>query len=173
MANRAYLYSSDRPDAWALPEEDYYDSRHTIPLAWFFFYRPDDIRMVDAYFGASHWQEVKFSAEKQTALALFTARQRLLMSVVGGRVSREKVARFVETVTNRPGRFLLMDPMEVLGGISEDDLIDAERFARIVTLLGSGDEPLELIREATLPYVGDFSPDPDRSECQIIGYTYW
>ena len=35
MANRAYLYSDDRPDAWDTPGADYYDSRWTIPLAWF------------------------------------------------------------------------------------------------------------------------------------------
>ena len=79
MANRAYLYTSDRPDNWERPQEDYYDSRWTIPLAWFFFYKPSDIRMVDVHSGGSHWQEVKFSAEKQTALARFAAREPLLM----------------------------------------------------------------------------------------------
>lgn len=118
MANRAYLYSSDQPDAWERLDEDYYDSRWTIPLAWFFFYRPENIRMVEAHYGNSHWQEVKFSADKRDALVLFATREPLLMSLTEGKLSRDMVAEFAETVKKWSGCFLLMDPREVLGGMS-------------------------------------------------------
>ncbi len=170
MANRAYLYSSDRPDNWERPKKDYYDSRWTIPLAWFFFYGPDDVRMVDVHFQGSHWQEVKFSAEKQTALALFAARLRLLMALVEGKISSATVREFVAILENRAGRYLLMDPGPVPGGMFGDDPLHAEQFARLVELLSSEDVPLELVREAFLPYVGDLSSDQD--QCQVIGSAY-
>ncbi|MBI3409142.1 MAG: hypothetical protein HY040_12415 [Planctomycetes bacterium] len=173
MANRAYLYSSDRPDAWGFPDEDYYDSRHTIPLAWFFFYQPGDIRIVNVHYNGSHWQEVKFSTEKESALVLFAARQPLVMSLVEGRISAETVTTFVTTVAKRRGRFLQMNPGSVLSAMPDDDPIHAERFARILELLGrcegSGEEA---VREAIRPYVGSLDADRDRSLRQVIGYTY-
>ena len=172
MANRAYLYSSDRSDAWERPYEDYYDSRWTIPLAWFFFYQPENIRLVDVDSGGSHWKEVKFSAGKHDAVALFAIRERLLMSLVEGTISRDIIARFVATVEKRSGYFLLMDPEEVLGGMAGDDLGHAERFAQILTCLGSGEGSSEAIREAARPYVGAFDPNLDRCLYQVIGYTY-
>jgi hypothetical protein len=68
-----------------------------------------------------------------------------------------------------------MDPDEVLGGIScgfEDDRGHAERIAHILAVLGDGSCPADAAREITGPYVKDFAADPDRCECQILGYTY-
>jgi len=176
MADRAYLYSEDRPDAWNAPEEGYYDSRWTLPLAWFFFFKPGDIRLIDVVHGDSQWQEVRLSAEKDSALALFQLRKPLLMSIIGHRVSGDAVATFIATVNGRPGRYLLLDPDEVLGGIGcgfDDDRGHAERIAQILTILGDGSCTAEVAREITGPYVKELSPDPDRCECQILGYTYW
>ena len=176
MADRAYLYSDDRPDAWDAPEEGYYDSRWTIPLAWFFFFKPEDVRLIDVQYGGSQWQEVRLSAEKSSALDLFERRKPLLMSIVGHRISDDAVARFVSTIGGRRGRYLLIDPNSVLGGINcdfEDDRGHAERIAHILAVLGDGSCPAEAAREITGPYVKDFSPDPDGFECQVLGYTYW
>jgi hypothetical protein len=176
MADRAYLYSDDRPDARDAPEEGYHDSRWTLPLAWFFFFQPEDVRLIDVDYGGSRWQEVRVSAEKDFALELLELRKPLLMSIIGSRLSGDAVARFLSTVGRRPGRYLLMDPHEVLGGINcdfEDDRGHAERIARILTVLGDDPCPADLAREITGPYVKELSPDPDRCECQILGYTYW
>jgi len=174
MANRAYLYSDDRPDAWERPEEGYYDSRWTLPLAWFYFFRPEDVRLIDVQHGGSQWQEVRLSAEKGPALDLFERRKSLLMSVIGHRIGGDAIAKFLSTVGSRPGRFLLMNPDSVLGGMGfEEDRGHAERIARILTDLGEGTVPPDAARDATRPYVGDLAPDPDRCECQILGYTYW
>jgi hypothetical protein len=107
--------------------------------------------MVEVRYGESHWHEVKLAAEKQTALSLFATRQPLLMALVEGMVSCETLAGFVATVERRPGRFLLMDPEEVLGGMSNDDSTHAERFVRLLTLLGSEDGSTETVREAARP----------------------
>ena len=168
MANRAYLYSSDCPDAWKQPEEGYYDSRWTIPLAWFFLFRPGDVRLIDV----ASWKEVRLSAEKISALDVFRIRRPLLMSLIGHRISGEEVEQFIATIRERPGRHLLMNPDEVLCGFGDDDEVDADRFTRICEVLGDGDGSAEAAREATLRYVGDLDPDPLRCECQVLGYTY-
>jgi hypothetical protein len=175
MADRAYLYSDDRPDTWDAPEEDYYDSRWTLPLAWFFFFRSGDVRLIDVDYGNSRWQEVRLSAEKDSALALFELRKPLLMSIIGHRLGDDAVARFVATVGGRHGRYLLIDPDEVLGGINcgfDDDRGHAERIAHILAVLGDGSCPADAAREITGPYVKELSPDPHRFECQVLGYTY-
>lgn len=148
------------------------DSRHTIPLAWFFFFRPDDIQIVDVRYGGSHWQEVKLSAEKPNSLDLFAARQPPLRLLVEDCVTREKTARFLATIERRPGRFLLMDPREVLSGIGNDDEVDAQTFLRILQLLDSDEASPDVVREAMHPFVGNLSSDLDQRECQVIGYTY-
>jgi hypothetical protein len=98
------------------------------------------------------------------------------MSVIGDRVSGDALARFIATVRGRPGRSLLWHRDEVLGGINcgfDDDRGHAERIAHILTVLGDGSCSAEVAREITRPYVKELSPDPDRCECQILGYTYW
>ena len=54
MANRAYLFCSDcdtgDPLTWSELDRNgqhYYDSYHNIPLAWFFFFKPDDVKLID------------------------------------------------------------------------------------------------------------------------------
>jgi hypothetical protein len=175
MADRAYLYSDDRPDAWDAPEGDYYDSRWTLPLAWFFFFRPGDVRLIDVDYGGSRWQEVRLSAEKDSALELFELRKPLLMSITDHRLGDDAVARFASTVGGRHGRYLLINPDEVLGGINcgfDDDRGHAERIAHILAVLGDGSCPAHAAREITGPYVKELSPDPNRFEGQVLGYTY-
>ena len=66
MANLAYLYSAERPDAWEHPEEGYNWSRWVIPLAWFFFYRVAEITWIDVTFdGMVSWKEVAASRRRR------------------------------------------------------------------------------------------------------------
>lgn len=176
MADRAYLYSDDRPDAWSRPQDGYFDSRWTIPLAWFFFFEPGDVRLIDVDHGGAGWQEVRLSAVKDSALEVFERRKHLLISIIDRRLSDDAVEKFLMTVGGRPGRYLLMDPDEVLGGINcgfADDREHAERLSHILALIGDRSCSAEAAREATGPYVKDLSPDPDQCEVQILGYTYW
>ncbi len=171
MANRAYLYSDDRPDAWDQPDQGYYDSRGSIPLAWFYFFKPEDVRLINVL----QWQEVRFSAVKDSAVALFERRKPLLLSIVSDKLSGDAVARFINAVKGRPGHYLLMNPDDVIGGMGfgyGDDEEHANRFADILAILGDGEVPTETARAATRCYVGDFASDPSRRECQILGFTY-
>jgi hypothetical protein len=101
MADRAFLYSAHRPDMWHAPDEGYYDSRWTLPLAWCFFFRPEDVHLSDVEYGVSLWQEVRLSAERDFALELFEVRKPLLMSIIGRRINSDAVARFTSTVGGR------------------------------------------------------------------------
>jgi hypothetical protein len=172
VANRAYLYSADRNDVWDRPERDYYDSRWVIPLAWFFFYRPADLQRVDVQFGKSHWQEIKFGAEKVAAVDLFIRRQSLLLSLVENQVPTSAVTHLLEVLRVWPGQFLLLDPEEVLGGMSQDRSWHAERFARSLGLLDSDRPDPKAVLEATYPYVGSLDSDAERRQEQVVGYTY-
>jgi hypothetical protein len=49
---------------------------------------------------------------------VFERRKPLLMSIIGRRLRDDAVERFLSTVGGRPGRYLLMEPDEVLGGIT-------------------------------------------------------
>ena len=173
MANRAYLYASDRSDDWDHGEKEYYDSRWAIPLAWFFLYEPADVRLIDVYRQGSHWQEAKLWAEKATAVARFVRRGRMLLSLIGGRLPKEAVGEFVAKVEERPGRNLLMDPAEVLGGGGGTEAEHAANFVRILSAIGDGDAHGETVRALAQFYVGEFDADPARFECQILGVTYW
>src|SRR5262249_30080856 len=154
------------------PEDDYCDSRWRVPLAWFFFYRPQDIRMVDVHSHRSHWQEVKLAADRVSALELFMRRRTLLLSLVEGRGSEGAVAELQTWAGGRSASFLLMDPRQVLGGISHEDAWHAKRFAQIFSLLDSSPD-LKAVLEAVYPYVGSFDPDSDTRLGQVVGYTYW
>jgi hypothetical protein len=134
MANLAYLYSAERPDAWHPPEEGSDYSRWVIPLAWFFFYRASDIAWVDATFdGTVWWKEARFSVEKDTAIKDFADRRPLLSSLIGSYIGDQDIDRFLEDNSGRPGRYLIMDPHEVLG-----DEWDAAFFARIFEMIEKG-----------------------------------
>ena len=173
MANRAYLYLADRADAWECPEEEYCDSRWAIPLGWFFFYRPGDVRLVDVYHRGGHWQEVRLSAPKPAALARFAARAPLLVAAADGWVGPEALEGFGAAIGGQRGDFLLMNPNEVLCGLSGGDRTHAGRIVEILGLLEDGGFPLDRLREAVRSYAGALDPDSDRCLGQVLGYSYW
>jgi len=176
VANRAYLYSASRADDWDHPakdpEKDYYDSRWVIPLAWFFFYVPSNIRMVDVQFGKSQWQEIKLAADKATAADVFSRRRPLLLSIIKNHLEEDAVSQLHAAITHWPGQFLLMDPDEVFGGMSQNSSWHAERFNRILSLLAIDRPDPKIVLEAIYPYIGNFDSDHDRRRGQVVGYTY-
>jgi len=176
VANRPYLYSANRPDDWDHPAKDpekhYYDSRWAIPLAWFFFYVPSNIRTVDMQFGKSQWQEIKLAADKTTAADLFNRRRPLLLSITQNHLEDNAVNELYAAITRWPGQFLLMDPEEVLSGMTENRSWHVERFARILSLLESNRPDPKAVLEAIYPYVGKLDSDPVFCRGQVVGYTY-
>jgi hypothetical protein len=168
--NRAYLYSSDRPDDWGRPEIGYFDSRWTIPLAWWLFFERGNAVWREVETNGNRWHEVKLSAPKCRALRLFAARRLLLLPLLGGGLGEADVDRFVATVAARPGDHLIVDPEEVLGGYSLSDEAHMRAFELALAAVAAG-EPSEVVR-ATREYVGELGASASGWECQVFGYTY-
>ena len=168
MANRAYLYPADLPDAWAFPAGRYYDSRWNIPLSWFFFYELPDIEHVRVTFMESAWDELKFAADKEDAIRRFEARRPVLEAAIAARLRAGAIDALVKDVRGWRGQYLLMDPGEILDADAENDL---DLLSRILAAIEDG-EP-EAVITAACRYVGSFDEDPDRCLGQIVGCTYW
>jgi hypothetical protein len=147
MANRAYLFSGDRddPEVWHRHNDIYYDSRWTVPLSWWFFFRVPDIRLVNIQYGESSWHEVKFVADKAKALAAFAERRELLSSLTKTPDGEEVITHFLDTVRAWPGTYLLMDPEEAFTGGGEPEEGHQLRCVRILAAL-------EDVAEALSPY---------------------
>ena len=173
MANRAYLYTSAtvEPHVWEeLFQEPYYDSRHGIPLAWFFFFRAEDIRMVDVKSHGDEWQEVKFAAIKAGALDVFNLRLPLLREVTGRYSHASDIERLLNDVSRWPGHYLLMNPVEVV----EDDESDAQGFREIIAAIDATPGNPNAILEAASFCIGDINDgDELRRILNIVGATYW
>lgn len=169
MANRAYLYPHPSPAferfGPGLPER-YYDSRHTIPIGWFFLFRIRDVVLVDV----QDWHEVKLAAPKAAALDLFRARRPLLDRYLLGTPLLDAATALVNDLDRWPGEYLLLDPAEVIGGTDGDDPHHKSQFESITESLDAS-QP-ERIDAALRPYVGPLSDDVDTRLCQVLGYTY-
>lgn len=172
MANRAYLFvtDTDERDPFPIqqyPEEWYYDSRWCIPLAWFFFFRPDEVHLVPV----QGWEEVCLRAEKADAVKLFDRRITLLNSLVDSCVELSRIAALRNDLEGMTGRFLVLNPDDVLGGWIGKDSWHAERFRIILTALDHpplAPDVLSVLDE----YVGRRDGDVDKTRGQMVGYTY-
>lgn len=174
MANRAYLFSSDRddPNVWRHQGDFYYDSRWTIPLSWWFLFRATNIRLVDVRYGSSAWQEVKFVADKDNALAAFISRRGLLLRVLGLTEDDDVISNFFDTVYAWPGKYLLMDPEEVFGGGDEPDEGHHHRCLRILGTIDTNDSVVKGVAEAVSPYSSVEFDSRDEFIGQVVGSTY-
>lgn len=176
MANRAYLYSSDNPEEWECPGrylrpgEPYYDSRWLIPLAWLYFFDPEDVSLIEV----EQWFEVRLRVEKKLAIERFDTRLPLLKSRIDGRIDETMLDTFMLNVETRSGHYLYIEPNEVLGGFySESDETHATQIQDILALI---DTPPGLdpdLEQAIEYYVGSLDHPIEEREVRIIGYTYW
>lgn len=168
MANRAYLFSSDLPDAWAFPEDRYYDSRWNIPLSWFFFYELPDIKHVRVTFMESAWDELKLASDREAAIRRFEVRRPVLEAAVGAGLPTGAIDALVNDVRGWQGRYLLLDPEEILDDEAEKDLDLLSRILQAIEMGGS-----DAVLEAARRFVYPFDDDPKRCRDVIIGCTYW
>jgi hypothetical protein len=170
MANRAYLYPHPRPSfersELGLPER-YYDSRHVIPIGWFFFFRTPDVVLLDV----ESWQEAKLVAPKAAALDLFRSRRPLLDRYLREQPLFDAAETLVSDLARWPGDYLLLEPGAVLDSSSaEEDVRHASQFRRITESLDAADP--EQMAAAMSAYCERLSEDPDARLCQVLGYTY-
>jgi len=167
VANRAYLFSSDSspedPATWQEMERGgehrYYDSRHGIPLAWFFFFRPHN---------AKRGEVARCMAGKDQAILLFEQRAVLLDQIVGPIFSGEACKQFVTDVSRQPGKCLCMDSLEVL----EDGEEDWARFQSILELIDADKPDLKSIAEAVSHYSRTQYKGESDMLLNVFGVTY-
>jgi hypothetical protein len=180
MANRAYLYSRNEYSLkeWDYPGVYYYDSRHNIPVGWFFFFRGDDLRMIDVHsnVSGSHWQEVKFVANRERAIELFIQRRYLLDRLIGNQIDNEKISELLREISNWTGKYLLMDPVSVLGAMShcDDDQWHADKFAQLLECIdrSENDPTLTDLVAKIESYSNLYSDNSDKCVVNLIGCTY-
>ncbi len=182
MANRAYLYSLDsddynNPANWMRPSRNdipYYDSRWNIPYAWFFLFRPSDVKMIDVVSDKSHWQEIRFFAQKARTLETFAERKPLLLKIATSPFGSEAILNdFVETIVQRSGKCLLMDPSEVFDGFIPET--DEENFAHckhILKQIEVEDASAEDVKSAIGYYSNFDAKDETSFRMNAIGATY-
>jgi hypothetical protein len=173
MANRAYLFASNtaEPEVWEKSfHEPYYDSRHGMPLGWFFFFGPGNIQMINVKSDyGSEWQEVKLFVVKSEALELFKSRYWTLIEIAA-RLNASYVDRLFSDVQAWPGHYLLMNPVEVV----EDDEDDARRFAEILTAIDTKPNNPATILQSASYYMGHLDDiEENRLILNVVGATYW
>jgi len=182
VANEAHLFTSnsdpDDPLTWEdrdVNARHFYWSRWTIPVAWFFLFQPDNIKLID-HFSAQgylkdvrYWQEPKFMANKQQAFKTFKQNEPLLAQVVGPDLYSAYFEHLLPSLKRMPGECLCMDPSQ----IAQDDEEDYLSLKWIVELIGSEDAPVQALREALSRFSKLTYQNEDDARLNVIGYTYW
>ena len=170
MANRAYLYDSDFDDDYdrQLPDDsEYYDSRWTIPIAWWFLYDADDIKFADVHSEGSTWQSLRFVTARLTALDRLHQRRDVLDLLARDHLDLRHIDFFTAVLAAWPGRYLLMDPDEIF----EDDAdTDAARISPVLSDLHSGTIGPHDVLERLSRYSA-IEPN-DRADVLVVGCTY-
>ena len=170
MANRAYLYASDSKDGdgWKLPDDsEYFDSRWTIPVSWWFLFGPNDIMLADIHFQGATSRSLRFAAERLTAIDRITARRQQLNALVRAHLDLRHIEYFIAVLSAWHSRYLLLDPDEIFEDAPEDDLA---RISPVLNSLELGDiAAADLLRE--LSYYSAVQPK-DRADVLIVGCTY-
>ena len=174
MANRAYLYSKNRVEieGWEIPEENYYDSRWDIPLAWWFFFCEKDLQLIKTQGNNENWEEVKLVAEKNSAISLFQTRRIILDNIVKLYLSASPINTFLETINKWPGTYLILDGEEVLPELDSSGL---EHKIRLVKLFHSLDSSLVILSDVIeqLCFYSHLSSDnKDNLRGSVVGFTY-
>lgn len=188
MANRAYLYAREESVFRRLYEEHtapwYYDSRHYIPFSWFFFFMPEDVKLIGVDVshdpvlrslpGQPHVvEEVRLICKRPLALDRFARRRQLLEALVCPSLDPSEISELVRRVQLWTGEYLAVNPDEVLGGgclNSPESAVEAirstiDQIERGVTLLSH--------YQNNLGYLGlDPIDGRDRFTINIVGCTY-
>lgn len=175
MANRAYLFSTNlkHPEAWKRPEQEYFDSRWVIPLAWFFFFTVSDIKLIPVQTERTKWKEVKLVAPRQNAVHLFESRQPYLETLIAGQVEWDCIIDFLATIQNWEGTYLGLDPEEVFAGLAETDAWHARRFAQIIKNIRLKKPLGEEVKQVLMTYTWLEEDQPENNIGKVVGYTYW
>ncbi len=159
-----------------MQERVYYDSRHTIPVAWWFLFEPPDVLRIerelpDQCGRLQRVQYVRFRVERERAIDRFVSRRQYLTSLVRGRVEPRHVDFFVAILQAWSGRYLVMNPNEILQRSVEEDLAVV---AKIVEIASTPKPDMEAF-VTSFSYVCAVpaeSDDADARQVKVLGFTY-
>ena len=181
MANRAYLFPTDHDEQWTPDcsgEGVYYDSRHTIPIAWWFLFEPADLRLIEREEAdpvrprqPMRLAFIRLRCNRAQAIARFVNRRPLVHLAVKGRIEACDVDFFEAILRNWSGQYLVMDPDEILEATVDND------FARLKRVLEALSPPKPDM-DAFLSLLGESSTMPAESDAldkrvvKVLGYTY-
>lgn len=173
MANRAYLFCTDVIDEsiWWNRDRKYYDSRWQIPLAWFFFFSVEDLHWWERQESGDTWKEIKLWTEKESGLKRFSQRRKVLEPIIKDRLDVQILDRFKQEIISLKGCLLVLDPEEIIGGISYSNLEHFNAIKCILETIDRGDASA-VKNLSKLGIYFQFSDDPGRWELNLIGYTY-
>ncbi|WP_309723377.1 hypothetical protein, partial [Armatimonas sp.] len=113
MANRAYLTTHDllgvnKTTLLLAADCRYFDSRWTIPLAWLFFFRPEELVVIDE----DGWGPMlRLVADRLSACDYFTQKRPLLEALAGNMEFMLPLDRLYSRVRDwRQGKYLILIP---------------------------------------------------------------
>lgn len=171
MANRAYLYAADEVPTgdWEYPGDgEYFDSRWTVPLAWWFLYSGAEIRFIDEVLhGGGTWRRLRFVTNRADALKRFDDRRDLLEKLIDKRLDSKHVEYLHAVLTNWNGKLLLLDPDEIFENEATHDATRIRSFMSAIDDYPNW-EPNHINS------IFDYSPlEPlHHARVLIVGYTY-
>jgi hypothetical protein len=172
MANRAYLFSGEFKDPWAMDWDkranSFIDSRHRIPLSWFFFFNKDDIVLLDVVYRNSWWLDIKFCCRKEDALIAFSKHQELLRQIVGDEFNSDLTKEFTQRITDWPGTHLYMVLEEVFDGTGRPD---SDNCTNILELLASDNPSISALTDALGWYCKTQIIDQEEFKLDVLGRT--
>ena len=182
MANRAYLFPTDDPNCWDPDRESgdsvYYDSRHTIPLAWWFLFNPEDVRTIEigptkvGSITLKGHSELRLRCERQTALSRLADRHDALEQVVRGRVDKRVLKFFRAILDEWSGRYLVMNPEEPLWVWPEDTQEHFGAFKKLIATLASPTPDLESLSKLSSNYSSMDSHVIADIKTAVVGCAY-
>ncbi|WP_394795036.1 hypothetical protein [Armatimonas sp.] len=176
MANRAYLTTHDllgvnKTTLLLADDFRYFDSRWTIPLAWLFFYRPEELVVVDE----DGWGPMlRLVADRLSACDYFTQKRPLLEALAGNMEFMLPLNRLYSRVRDwRQGKYLILIPDQIWESFPDDIPVYRPLFEAIADPQATPDSIRLRIAGIPHSYVVTEFTDPERFEIHLTGYTYW
>jgi hypothetical protein len=179
MANRAYLFATDQPECWEHNTQVYYDSRHTIPVAWWLLFEPADVRLIERVrTGPMHPQMksrkyhcLRLRTERLLAVERFARKRTLLDVLVKGRIDPRRVAYFQANLSNWSGKHLVMEADEILERPPEEEFALSLKGLQLLSAPSPDtDQFLGLWRSFSI--IPTESDELDDQEVKVLGWTY-
>lgn len=173
MANRAILYSTDKEKPEDLNRNDdiyYFDSRHSIPVAWFFFFREVSICSHDITFNQSSWKEIYLFSYKNDAITLYQSRISILIKLTNGLIKQDIALKICEVLKKYPGSKLLLNGSQVIE--EEDHNLVSKQIAAILNSIENPFTTPEEFKKIIEPFNTHFWKKETNKIVQGIGCYY-